>query len=175
MLNINFGISEFETFEIDEFTWFWNFSTSVPNVLLHCRKRRTENRKCHSLWNHLPIVFHILDHVRTTTRSEPLEKSINWEWFQSLASDLIYPRMEVNSEVEADKAVHHFTASVASAYRLSTSKVTLSDLDNDLPGIDRMPTTTRSWENSGKKLGMRKHDYKILRPHLKQYGQLRSR
>jgi hypothetical protein len=31
-----------------------------------------------------------------------------------------------------------FTASIASAYRLSTSKVTLSDINNDIPGLDRL-------------------------------------
>jgi hypothetical protein len=31
-----------------------------------------------------------------------------------------------------------FTASIASAYRLSTRKVTLSDINTDLPGLDRL-------------------------------------
>jgi hypothetical protein len=44
----------------------------------------------------LPVVFHILDHVRMTKHSEPLEKFTNCERFQSLASDLISPRIEVN-------------------------------------------------------------------------------
>jgi hypothetical protein len=35
--------------------------------------------------DHLPIVFHILDHVRTTKLSEPTEKFRKWERFQSLA------------------------------------------------------------------------------------------
>jgi hypothetical protein len=51
--------------------------------------------------------------------------------------DLISPRIEINSGVEADKATRDFTASVASAHRLSTSTVTLSDLNNDLPALDR--------------------------------------
>jgi hypothetical protein len=88
--------------------------------------------------DHLPILFHILDHVRTTKLSEPLEKYINWEWIQSLASDLIYPRMEVYSTVEANKVARDFLASVASAYSLSTSRVTLSDLNNYLPEIERL-------------------------------------
>jgi hypothetical protein len=33
---------------------------------------------------------------------------------------------------------HIFTASVASAFGLPISRVTLSDLNNDLPGIDRL-------------------------------------
>jgi hypothetical protein len=83
--------------------------------------------------DNLPIMFHILDHVRIKQIFEPLEKFTNWELFQSLASNLISPRVEINSGVEADKAVHAFTASIAFAYRLSTNKITLSDLNNDLP------------------------------------------
>jgi hypothetical protein len=40
--------------------------------------------------------------------------------------------------VEADKAVRDFTASIASAYRLSTRKITLFDTNNDLPGLERL-------------------------------------
>jgi hypothetical protein len=47
--------------------------------------------------DHSPIVFHILDHVRTTKLSEPTEKFTDWERFQSLASDLISDRIEINS------------------------------------------------------------------------------
>jgi hypothetical protein len=88
--------------------------------------------------DHLPIMFHILDHVRTKQISKPLEKFTDWERFQSLASNLISPRVEINSGVEADKAVCAFTASIASAYRLSMSKTTVSELNNDLPGLDRL-------------------------------------
>jgi hypothetical protein len=88
--------------------------------------------------DHLPIIFHILDHVTTKNFSAPLEKFTDWERFQSLASNYISHRIEINSGAEADKAAHSFTASLASAYRLSTSKITLSDLNNDLPGIDRL-------------------------------------
>jgi hypothetical protein len=45
---------------------------------------------------HLPVVFHILDHDKTV---EPLEKFTDWEQFQSLASNLISPRIEINSGV----------------------------------------------------------------------------
>jgi hypothetical protein len=40
--------------------------------------------------------------------------------------------------IEADKAARDFTASTASAYRLSTNKVTLSDINNDIPGLDHL-------------------------------------
>jgi hypothetical protein len=35
-------------------------------------------------------------------------------------------------EKEADKAARDFTASIASAYRLSTSKIALSNLNKDI-------------------------------------------
>jgi hypothetical protein len=65
--------------------------------------------------DHLPIIFDILDHVKIWDLSEPIEKFANWDRFQSLASELIEPRIKINSGVEADKAARDFTASVASA------------------------------------------------------------
>jgi hypothetical protein len=88
--------------------------------------------------DHLPIIFHILDHVKIRNLPDLIEKFTDWEWFQSLASELISPEIEITSEVEANKAACHFTASISSAYRLSTSKITLLDLNNDLPGFDRL-------------------------------------
>jgi hypothetical protein len=72
--------------------------------------------------DHLPIIFHILDHVRTKNVFSPLEKFTDWERFQSLASNLISPRLEINSGIQADKAARYFTDSIASAYRLETVK-----------------------------------------------------
>jgi hypothetical protein len=43
--------------------------------------------------DHLPIVFHILDHI-TTSLSDPVEKFTDWDRFQSLASDLVSPRIQ---------------------------------------------------------------------------------
>jgi hypothetical protein len=88
--------------------------------------------------DHLPIVFYILDHVEIRNLSEPVEKFTDWERFQSTASELISPRIKINSGVQDDKAERDFTASIASAYRLSTSKITLSDINNNLPGLDRL-------------------------------------
>jgi hypothetical protein len=78
--------------------------------------------------DHLPIIFHILDHVKIRNLSEPIEKFRDWDQFQSLASDLISPRIETKSGVEAVKGARDFTASIASAYRLAISNVTLSDI-----------------------------------------------
>jgi hypothetical protein len=88
-------------------------------------------------WDHLPIVFHTQDHVKIRNLSETIEKFTDWERFQSLTSELLSPRVEIISGVEADKVALDFTASIASAFRLSTSKVTLSDI-NDIPGLDRL-------------------------------------
>jgi hypothetical protein len=76
--------------------------------------------------------------VKISNLSDPIEKVTLWEPFQSLASELISPIIEIASEVEADRVAREFTASIPSAYRLSTSKITLSDLNNDLPGLDRL-------------------------------------
>jgi hypothetical protein len=88
--------------------------------------------------DHLPIIFHILDHVKIRNFSEPIKTFTDRDRFYNLASELISPRKENNSGVEADKEARDFTASVASAYRLATSKVTLSDRNNDIPGLDRL-------------------------------------
>jgi hypothetical protein len=63
--------------------------------------------------DHLPILFYILDHVRTKQISEPFEIFTDWERFQSLASNLISPRIEINSGVEAHRAARAFTASTS--------------------------------------------------------------
>jgi hypothetical protein len=88
--------------------------------------------------DHLPIVFHMLDDVKIRNLSDPIEKFTDWEWFQSFASELISPKIETKSGLEADKAARDFTVSIASAYRLSTSKITLLDLNNDLPCLDSL-------------------------------------
>jgi hypothetical protein len=63
---------------------------------------------------------------------------LGFKEFQSLASDSISPRLEINAEVEADKAAREFTVSTASAYRLSKSKVTISEVNTDFAGLDRL-------------------------------------
>jgi hypothetical protein len=67
--------------------------------------------------DHLPVTFHILDHVKTRNLSEPVGKSTDWERFQGLASCLTSPRIKINVGIEADIAAHDCTASIASAYK----------------------------------------------------------
>jgi hypothetical protein len=74
--------------------------------------------------DHLPIIFHILDQVRTQNLSDLIKKFTDMEQFQSLASDLVPPGIQFNLGVEANKVAHDFTDSVDLEYRLSTSKVT---------------------------------------------------
>jgi hypothetical protein len=56
-----------------------------------------------------------------------LKNFTDWERFQSLASALVSPRVEINSCIEVDKAARYFAASIASAYRLSTKTTTITD------------------------------------------------
>jgi hypothetical protein len=67
--------------------------------------------------------------------SESIKKFTDWNRFQGLASELMSPKSEINSGVEADEAVRDFRASIASAYRLLTSKISLLDVNDDLPGL----------------------------------------
>jgi hypothetical protein len=87
---------------------------------------------------HLSIVFHLLDHIRTRNLSEPVDKFTDCVRLQSLASELISPRIQMNSEEEGDNAAVDYTASIASAYRLSTRKITLSELDKDIPDLENL-------------------------------------
>jgi hypothetical protein len=86
--------------------------------------------------DHLRFVFHFLDHVRSRSLSDPVDEVTGSDQSQSLASELISPRTLINSDEEADKAAHDFTVPIASAYRLSTIKITFSDFNKDLPGLE---------------------------------------
>jgi hypothetical protein len=52
--------------------------------------------------DHPPIIFHILDYVRTKNVSAPLEKFTDWERFQSLASNLISPTLFKSERLNAN-------------------------------------------------------------------------
>jgi hypothetical protein len=47
--------------------------------------------------DHLPVMFIILDPVRTRKALDPVEKLRDWELFQSFASELISPNFKINS------------------------------------------------------------------------------
>jgi hypothetical protein len=52
--------------------------------------------------------------------------------------------------VEADKTARDFIFSVASAYRLANTKVTLSDINKNLPDVNRLlkhkPRQRKLWQ-----------------------------
>jgi hypothetical protein len=63
--------------------------------------------------DHLPVIFHILDHIKIRNIREPIEKYRDWDRFQSLASELKSTKIEINSGIEANKAARDFTDSIA--------------------------------------------------------------
>jgi hypothetical protein len=90
--------------------------------------------------DHLLVILHLLDHVRTRNLLDPVDNFTNWERFQSLVSELISSKIQINSGEETDKVARNFIASilVALANRLYTSKITLLDLNKDLPGLESL-------------------------------------
>jgi hypothetical protein len=84
------------------------------------------------------VLLHLLNHFRIKNLSDSVDKFIDWGWFQSLASELISYRIQIMSEEETDKAAGDFTAFIALTYRPLTSKLTLSDLNTDLPHLQSL-------------------------------------
>ena len=84
-----------------------------------------------------------MEHGRTRETLAQVEKFTDWDRFQSFTSELISPKLKINSELEADKAARGFTASISLAYKLSTHKATLYELNNNLPGLDRLLRETQ--------------------------------
>jgi hypothetical protein len=70
--------------------------------------------------DHLPIIFHLLDLVKSRNLSEPVYNFTDWELFRSLAFELVSHNIQIYSSNEADKAAGDFAASISSAYRVST-------------------------------------------------------
>jgi hypothetical protein len=150
MLNTHFGILQFQPFRREThgligLEQIRNFSTTMPHPLFSCgncdlldivvhQNIRVSDVTVSDILDsdHLPIIFHIVDHVKIRNLSGPIEKFRVWDRFQSLASELIPSRIETNSGVEAGKAGRNCSASAASAYRLPTSEVTLSGINNNL-------------------------------------------
>jgi hypothetical protein len=108
------------------------------NIVVHKNARLSEVIVSDILdSDHLPVVFHLLDYIRIRNLSDLIDKFTDWEWFQILASELISPRIKINSE-EASKAAHSFTASIGLTYRLLTREITLSNLNKDLLGLESL-------------------------------------
>jgi hypothetical protein len=73
--------------------------------------------------DHLPILFYMLDHVSTRDISAPIEIFTDWERFQNIASEVISPRVQIQSIDNAEERARKLTESTASAYRLSTQNL----------------------------------------------------
>jgi hypothetical protein len=108
----------------------------VLDIVVHKNFRLSENIVFDILdSDHIPIIFHLLDHVRSKNLSGPVDKFTDWERLQRLPSELILPRIQIYLGEGADEAARDFTTSIASAYRLSTRKITLSDVSKEIPGL----------------------------------------
>jgi hypothetical protein len=96
-------------FEISAAKYSTNF---VPNgrgdvldIVFHKDIRPSEARVLDIMnSDQLPIMFCIFDRIKATEILDPVEKFTDWERFQSLASALVFRRVEINSCVEADNA-----------------------------------------------------------------------
>jgi hypothetical protein len=86
--------------------------------------------------DHVLILFNTLDQVCARDNSARVEIHTAWDLFRSLASGLIHRRLQANTVEEGQRAASTFTASVASACRLATHKLTLSNLNNAHSGLD---------------------------------------
>jgi hypothetical protein len=83
--------------------------------------------------DHLLIMFSFWIILRLREILDPVEKFTDWEQFQSLASALVSPRVEINSCIEVDKAARDFAASIS-----STTKTTISDHSRGPSGLERL-------------------------------------
>jgi hypothetical protein len=66
-----------------------------------------------------------------------LTELTDWELFQSLASELTSPNIQIDSSNEADKAACNFAASIAPVNRTSTRKTINLYRKYEIPGLDR--------------------------------------
>jgi hypothetical protein len=104
MLNNHFGIVQFQTFGKNTFAVVHVniFVISVPKCPTHysptgngivlkivVHQNIRLSRYCLRYPGHLPMVFYVLDQITTKQQLEPPENFIDWEQFQSLASNLI--------------------------------------------------------------------------------------
>jgi hypothetical protein len=99
----------------------------VLNIVVHKNIRLSDGNASDILdSDSLPVMFHILDHVKTMCLPEPVETFTDCR--------LIYYHIEptLTGRLKAKEALD-FTASTASAYRLSARTPIISDLNTDLP------------------------------------------
>jgi hypothetical protein len=90
----------------------------------------------------------MLEHVSSRENSVRVEIHTDWERFQSLLSDLILPRIQIDAVEEAENVASAFTASIASACRLSTRKLTLSDLNSASSELSFLQFKRKLWHET---------------------------
>jgi hypothetical protein len=128
-----------------------NGRVDVLDIVIHKDFRLSEVRVLDIMESdHLLIMFFILNHIKAREIMDAVEKFTNWERFQSPASALVSPRVEINSCIETDKAAREFAASIASACRLS-NKTTISDRNRGPSNLERLLKPSRSSGNYVKK------------------------
>jgi hypothetical protein len=81
-------------------------------------------------------MFIILDPVRKREALYPVEKLTDWKLFQSLASELLPPNIQIHSSNEADKAARDFAASITLVYILPTRKSKILGWKYKIPVLD---------------------------------------
>jgi hypothetical protein len=85
--------------------------------------------------DHLPVLFHILDHVSSREILAPDEIHTDREGFEA-KFDLISCRIQIDTSDEAERAACNFAYPTDLAYGLSTHKITLSELNKELQELD---------------------------------------
>jgi hypothetical protein len=81
----------------------------VLDVVLHRNVRISDINILEILdSDHLPILFHMLDHVSTRDNSASIEIQTDWEQFQSLASILTAPTTQIHISEDAEEAARKF-------------------------------------------------------------------
>jgi hypothetical protein len=127
----------------------------VPNgrgyfldIVGHKDVRLSEVRVLHVMdSDHQPIIFYIFVHTKSTKSLYQVEKITDWERFQSVASALVSPRVNIYSFIKADKADGVFAESIALAYRLSTEITTISDSNRRPYSLERLLKHSRGSGN----------------------------
>jgi hypothetical protein len=105
-------------FQISEQQFPTHFSPAgngeVPNIMVHKTVRVSINVVSNILdLDNVPIVFQLLDLLRTNNPSDPVDKFTDWQRFQNLTSEIISPRIQINSGTENEKAAGNFIFSTA--------------------------------------------------------------
>jgi hypothetical protein len=111
-----FDLSDFETSAPQCLTHYYLREIDALDIVVHQSIRVSDVIVFDILdTDHLPIIFHIVDHVKFRNLPEP-GKIHRLDRFQSLATELISPGIGINSEVEADKGTRLYRLYCFSIY-----------------------------------------------------------